>query len=89
MAGRTRSTVGPAAPSYSTAFIKARKALDQAARLERSGDLVGAIRCCREGIASVADAEDVEGLQLRIRLRMQCETATRLHREAQRSRQSM
>ncbi|HOM83297.1 MAG TPA: hypothetical protein PLU39_11690 [Armatimonadota bacterium] len=87
MAGRTRSTVGPAAPSDSTAFIKARKALDQAARLERSGDLLGAIRCCREGIASVADADDVEGLQLRIRLRMQCEAATRLHREAQRSRQ--
>lgn len=85
MAVRTRSAIGPAANPHSTAFIKAQKALDQAARLERSGDLAGAIHCCREGIAYVADAEDVEGLQLRIRLRVQCEAASRLHRDTLRA----
>jgi len=63
----------------------AQKALDQATRLQRNGDLAGAIHCCREGIAWVADADDTAGLRLRVRLRAQCETVSRMRRDALRA----
>ena len=85
MAARARSPIVPVAVTPGVAFLKAQKALDQAVRLQRSGDLAGSIRSCQEGIASVADAEDTEGIQLRVRLRVQKETVSRMRRDASRA----
>ena len=79
---RSRAAVEPVASLPSLAFVQARKALDQAARLQRAGDLVGAIELCRQGIALGADAQDKEGVRLRILLRVRQESASRLHRRA-------
>ncbi len=85
MTERSRTAVGPVAYVPSASFLKAQKALDQAARLQRSGDLAGAIAACKEGIAFVVNSEEIQAVRLRVRLRVQQEDVSRMYRASLRA----